>query len=191
MTMNDDEFTNPEVKLRGDELKEAKLEVLADAVESLRPLYNSEATTETQKGLLETMIGAGLWYVAARWTGKISVGAIKAHDPKSGIQEPKLTKEHEYPRKVAGREMLENRAGGNARLRDEILALYENKYGLFNYVTPIENRSLRKYQESGVFDKPADAYEKAGITLVAVTKEELADIKKRNREVIERLLSNL
>jgi hypothetical protein len=49
-------------------------------------------------------------------TGKMSVEAIKAHHPESGVQEPKLTADHEYPRKIAAADLLTEHASGETDL---------------------------------------------------------------------------
>ncbi|QIN82757.1 hypothetical protein GBA63_08930 [Rubrobacter tropicus] len=178
--------------------REAKLrercEVLAGVLVSVGGLYHNESTTKDQKAYLETMIGAALWYLPVPkecWTGKISLEAIRAHHPDSGVQRPKLTADHEYPRKIAAGELLGRHAGERAKLSDELLPLYVGKYGRFNYVTPQENRSLMPHQRRSAFVDPATAYLAAGITLVAVTEGELSQIKKRNAAAIARVLQRL
>jgi hypothetical protein len=138
-----------------------RCEVLARIVRALKPIY-SGSLTPTQKDLIETMIGAAIWYLPQStdlWTGKISVEAIKAQQ--SG---GKVCKDHNYPRKIAGRELLamsdEELNGG------VILRQYTSKYGVFNKVTPAENKTLMKYQRGDRFTSPEDAYRLAGVELV-------------------------
>jgi hypothetical protein len=179
---------NQQAKLEG------RCELLADVVESVGDLYHNKTTTEDQKGYLETIIGAALWYLPVPkecWTEKISVDAIRAHHPDSGVQEPKLTADHEYPRKIAAADLLARHAVENVELKDELLLLYKNKYGRFNYITPYENRSLMRHQRRDAFDDPATAYRKAGIRLVTVTRAELSSIKTRNAHAIARILERL
>ena len=171
-----------------------RCELLADVVEGVRNLYHDKSTTKDQKGYLETIIGAALWYLPVPkecWTGKISVEAMRAYHPDSGVQEPKLTADHEYPRKIAAADLLKTYADGNGKLRGELLPLYVNKYGRFNYVTSHENRSLMRHQRQGAFVDPATAYQAAGIRLISVKETELAEIKKRNSLVIARVLERL
>jgi hypothetical protein len=173
---------------------EGRCELLADVVESVGDLYHNEGTTEDQKGYLETIVGAALWYLPVPkecWTEKISVEAIRDHHPKSGLQEPKLTKDHEYPRKIAAADLLARQAVDNGELKDELLLLYENKYGRFNYVTPHENRSLMRHQRRDAFEDPATAYRNAGIRLVKVTGADLSGIKARDAHTIARILKRL
>ena len=173
---------------------EGRCELLADVVESVGDLYHNEGTTEDQKGCLETIVGAALWHLPVPkecWTEQISVEAIRAHHPESGLQEPKLTKDHEYPRKIAAADLLAKHAAENGEQKDELLLLYENKYGRFNYVTPHENRSLMRHQRREAFEDPETAYRNAGIRLVRVTRVELSGIKARDAHTIAQILERL
>jgi hypothetical protein len=78
------------------------------------------------------------------WTGNISIEMINSHHPNSGNQEPRLTADHEYPRKIAAADLLARYVIENTNLRDEPLHLYLSKYGRFNYITPRENRTLMR-----------------------------------------------
>jgi hypothetical protein len=179
---------NQEAKLR------ERCELLADVVESVVDLYHNKTTTEDQKGYLETIIGAALWYLPVPkecWTEKISVEAIRAYHPDSGVQEPKLTADHEYPRKIAAADLLTQHVGENAELKGELLPLYVNKYGRFNYITPHENRSLMRHQRRAAFEDPAAAYRNANIRLVTVSRAELTGIKTRDVRVIAQVLERL
>src|SRR5579859_3607181 len=83
--------------------------VLADVIRSIIPIYHSPKTTENQRHLIETMIGAAIWYLptgSGLWTGMISLRAIQAFHPDSGVETPKLTADHNFPRKVAAKELL-------------------------------------------------------------------------------------
>jgi hypothetical protein len=89
-------------------LKE-RCETLADIVEGVGPVYHDATATEDQRRFIETIIGAALWYLPVPekcWTGKVSVEAINSHHPNSGDQNPKLTADHEYPRKIAAADLL-------------------------------------------------------------------------------------
>ncbi len=86
---------------------------MADIVESVGPVYHDATATEDQRRFIvvETIIGAALWYLPVPekcWTGKVSVEAINSHHPNSGDsgdQNPKLTADHEYPRKIAAADL--------------------------------------------------------------------------------------
>ena len=85
-------------------LKE-KAAVLAEVVKLTAELYSKPGMSEMQKGLLETHIGAGIWYLPndskVLFNGKISRAALEMlkTDPKT-----KLVEEHgKFPRKLAGK----------------------------------------------------------------------------------------
>ena len=95
-------------KLSRDEKLGQRCEILADVVKALRVLY--PGATQTQKELLETIIGAAIWYLPecdGLFSGKMSAKALEecTRDPK---QWAKLTKEHFYPRKQAGADLLKD-----------------------------------------------------------------------------------
>ena len=57
-----------------------KAEVIARTVMSQQPFYKSIDCNENHRQLLETMVGAAIWYLPQGkelWTGEISVEAIK------------------------------------------------------------------------------------------------------------------
>src|SRR5580700_774492 len=83
-----------------------RCKTLADVVRKLRPLHKK--AEPTQKDFLETIIGAGLWYLPEcdeLFRGKMSVKALEAceRDP---TEWGRLTKDHSYTRKRAGRDLL-------------------------------------------------------------------------------------
>ena len=169
-------------------LKE-RCKTLAEMVVQVRPIYIDPSSSEDQQRFVETVIGAALWYlpeVEECWTGKMSVASLKSCHPDLGSEPPKLTKDHEYPRKLAAAELLIS-SEGHAE-SEKLFELYVTKYGRYNYVTPQENKALVQYQRKGVFGHPADAYEKAGVKLLSVTGEDLKRVKARKQDVIEALL---
>ncbi|MCB8921024.1 MAG: hypothetical protein H6662_05510 [Ardenticatenaceae bacterium] len=62
------------------------------------------------------------------------------------------------------------------------------EFGVYNLITPKENRDLMKYQKVEVFTSPQDAYDQAGIQLISLTDNQLQEVKQRNKELIESLL---
>ena len=85
---------------------EKRTEVLAKVVVCIADLYHDGNLDAGQKGLLETLIGAGIWYLPSGkelFTGKISKNALEKiiTDPKV-----KLVEEHGFPRKVAGKSLF-------------------------------------------------------------------------------------
>ncbi len=173
------------------EHRERKLDMhcnaLADIIISVRPVYEKVGTE--QRTLIETMIGAAIWYIpkpSDAWTGQISVGALKAFHPDSGIVNPKFSEEHVYPRKVVARLLLEDENLNGALL----IKVFREKYSQLHYITSNENKSVQSYQRVGVFSTPDAAYTNAGIKLVSVDRQDLRLIKRRNRITIERYLAN-
>ena len=174
-----------------DERRERKLEAhcaaLADVVVAIRPVW-SKAGPE-QQALIETMIGAAIWYVPKpieAWTGCISIGALEHFHPDSGVDGPRFSEEHVYPRKVAAKMLLADMKLDGARM----VALFREKYGRLHYITPDENKSVQPYQRASVFSTPDEAYVKAGVKLVAIAPEHLRPIKQRDRGTIEKYLDD-
>lgn len=141
-----------------------RCDVLAQVINNLQSIYKQKDISRTQRDLLETIIGAAIWYLPeckGLYTGKISSAAsehYRKHKKYSG-----LTKEHCYPRKRAGRDFLTSE---NGQLNGEdVLNLFQKKFGRYNYVTKEENRRLIQYQRQE-FDSEK-CYEAAGIKLIA------------------------
>jgi hypothetical protein len=135
--------------------------ILAQTVRALKPIYESSNTTQNQKQLLETIIGA-IWYLPQPpnlWTGKISLEGAKAL--RAGHR---VTRDHQYPRKLAARELL----GLNEidLTGSSVHALYLEKFGRFNLITKQENRKLMRFQRAGVFVNSEDCYARAGVQLI-------------------------
>ena len=155
--------------------------VLRKIIIKVAEIYSDVITNDDQKRLIETVIGAAIWYLPTGknlWTGKISEEALKSID--RGIQISKLTKEHEFPRKIAANEVLTSELDNLKKSEAYLYELYTTKYGKWNLVTPLENKLLGKYQKDTVFISPEDAYIKAGINLVEPS---TPIFKKRNKIV--------
>jgi hypothetical protein len=58
-------------------------------------------------------------------------------------------------------------------------------------LSPRENRALMRYQRSDEFIDPLTAYEKAGVRLVSITREELLKVKARDLHTTEQLLEKV
>ena len=172
--------TNRELKL------ERHCAALAKVVVAIRPVYEKLETE--QKALIETMIGAAIWYIpkpSNAWTGNISLSALKTFHPNSNVLKPKFSEEHVYPRKVAAKLLLEDQ-----ELTGERMALlFREKYGKLHYITSDENKLVQPFQRAGVFVSPEDAYLRAGIQFVEILKSDLRLIKQRSQEVIEKYLA--
>lgn len=148
-----------------------KTQVLSQVILLTQELYNSGKLTDIQKGLLETLIGAGIWYLPNSrdlFSGYISKNAYAAlmADPLN----TKLVEEHAFPRKMAGHflfapEMKEKLSDDGKGLEK----LYKERFGKYNLVLKSENNKLKKFQKKGTFIDEETAYRLADIELVPFT----------------------
>jgi hypothetical protein len=144
---------------------------------SLKELYPDPDVSDDQKKFMETMFGAGIFYLPdsiENWTGKISEECLnqirlnKTYTP---------TKEHEYPRKIAATHLLNNIDKIKSGELD-LVDFYLNNCGRYNFVTRSENTKLKKHQKSEVFTNPETSYLEANINLVEITEEDYKNLKK-------------
>ena len=106
------------------QLLNERIEVLHKIVAGTYEDYFDPITTQGQRGLFETVLGATIWYLpngGDLFSGKIS--AVALNSLASNPEETKLMEEHSFPRKIGGR------------------FLYEK----FNLVLKSENNDLKKY----------------------------------------------
>lgn len=169
----------------------ARCSVIAELVQRMQPFCQAEGTLDYQRQHVETIIGAGLWYIpnGGLWTGQVSQAAIHLHHPTEGQLHPKLTQDHYYPRKAAARELLKTDWTAIEDPAYEVTKRYTELYGRFNYVTPSENRALMPFQKADRFGTPEQAYSDAGVVLVKVSPEQLQRIKARDELTIRALLN--
>ena len=170
-----------------------KADVIARTVISQQDFYFSKECNENHKQLLETMIGAAIWYLPQGkelWTGDISINALTKLFESDEPNKITLTKDHHYPRKVAAAELFKLNWSTFSSPAEEVLQRYQNIYGRYNLVLPEENKSLVKYQKGIIFTSPEDSYRKAGINLRNITEEQLTKIKKGDRNLAELVISN-
>lgn len=175
---------------REEKLKE-KCQSLLDIVRQVAPLYLRSVTTELQRHYIETVIGAAIWYLPEDefcWTGNISLEAIRSYHPDNPIKPKALSKDHDYPRKLAAVELLTKDWAKIANPLDELIRLYREKFGRFNYITQTENRRLMQHQRKGVFTDSATAYKNASIELVPINLDTLKKIKRKDRSVVEHFI---
>jgi hypothetical protein len=177
--------------IRGSLRDKAKLHercaILVEVAKNLGTLYNTNDATVTQRHYIETILGAALWYLPTSkelWTGGISVQALTDFHPNSGVPKPRLTEDHEFPRKVSAVELM-RRAWKDNDPSAAMLELYLQKYGRFNYITPTENKILVKFQKAHIFADPASAYASANVRLVVISMPELKLLLKRDKKTIE------
>ena len=169
-----------------------RADVVARTVMSQQAFYQSDQCSSNQRQLLETMVGAAIWYFPQSdelWTGMISVDALKAFADTVGSKVVKLTKDHHYPRKVAAAELFSLNWATIDDPAEEILRRYLDCYGQFNFVLPEENKRLVKHQKKQVFVSPAYAYAKAGIELKPLSWPLLKAIQAGETELAQLVLS--
>jgi hypothetical protein len=143
-----------------------KTEVLAKAIAMLAPLYHDKNLDESQRGLLETLVGAGIWYLPnskVLFSGKISKAALEKIKTDSKV---KLVQEHGFPRKVAGNKLFTEHLIEIIKDTDALCDLFLEKFGRYNLVLKEENLQLKKYQKTALFVSEDEAYNLAGIELV-------------------------
>ena len=172
-------------------LKE-RADVVARTVLSQQSFYQSDQCTQNQKQLLETMVGAAIWYFPQSdelWTGGISVEALKALAESSQPKKVKLTKDHRYPRKVAAAELFLLNWSVIEDPAEEVLNRYLSCYGQYNFVLPEENKRLVKYQKTKSFISPEQAYEQAGIQLKQLSRPLLRAIQSGETDLAALVLS--
>jgi hypothetical protein len=163
-----------------------RADVVARTVISQQPFYRSELCSPNQRQLLETMIGAAIWYFPQSddlWTGCISIEALRALAESSSPKTVKLTKDHHYPRKVAAAELFAMDWSVVADPAAALLERYLHAYGQFNYVLPEENKRLVKFQKTHSFVLPDHAYRQAGIELWSLSRPLLKAIQAGEREL--------
>lgn len=169
-----------------------RADVVARTVLSQQAFYQSEQCSPNQRQLLETMVGAAIWYFPQSedlWTGSISVGALKALATSQKPKAVKLTKDHHYPRKVAAAELFALNWTEVDDPAAEMLQRYLNCYGQFNYVLPEENKRLVKYQKTHTFISPEVAYEQAGIGLKQLSRPLLNAIRAGEHQLASLVLT--
>ena len=137
-----------------------KAEFIARTVISQQPFYFSENCNKNHKQLLETMVGAAIWYLPQSqelWTGNISIKALRKLLNSDTPYKMTLTKDHHYPRKIAAAELFKLEWSTFSSPAEEVLKLYKTIYGRFNFVLPEENKYLVQYQKGKVFVSPEDS----------------------------------
>lgn len=161
---------------------EKRAEVLAKVVVCIADLYHDGDLDAGQKGLLETLIGAGIWYLPSSkklFTGKISKAALEKI-----ITNPKinLVEEHGFPRKVAGKSLFCDHLEDLKLDYTKLQNLYLNKMGQYNLVLKEENNKLKKFQKTNTFISEEEAYKSAEIELISIdeTHYSLPQLKKFN-----------
>jgi hypothetical protein len=154
--------------------------VLAQLILSTEEVYQN--AEEAEKGLLETLVGAAIWYLPnlpELFNQKISKAALASLEEKP--TQTRLVEEHAIPRKVAGRLLYSKYLEDLKRDPHTLGRLYLDFFGRYNLVLKPENDRLRKYQRTAVFTTEEEAYKKADIELVDFSEAEYREYKRQVR----------
>lgn len=157
--------------------------VLEKVIVRTAEIYNDAETNQVQKALLETMLGAAIWYLPGSnelYSGKISKSAEEKL--REGMPLSKLTKEHGFPRKQAGKELLSELCFSLGQGENKLGQLYLNKYGKFNLVLSRENKDLIKFQKDGSFVDDETSYKSAKIELLERSIEHLKSLNPKSNK---------
>jgi hypothetical protein len=178
------------IKYTGTDLNDLteKCELLTDMIKATTELYHATTTNDEQRGLLETIIGAGIWYLPSHknelYSGYASIALLEDICNKD-LNDIRWTEEHSFPRKVAGNRLYSqyiNEINSNSQFLKE---LYLSTLGRFNIVTTNENNKLKKIATVENFINDNLSYEAAEIHLVNFPLElfsKLVSIKNSNKK---------
>ena len=173
MNLTNSSIKNQKVKDRCD--------ILAVLISGVQEAYL--LSTDEQKAFIETTIGAALWYipkVEESFSGLISKASVESFSSEN----PQISEEHIYPRKLSASQLLKMKIINGKKVYD----LYRRKYCKICLITPEENKRAIKYQKEKIFKTSIAAYGNAGIKLINITKSEYQLLKKNNKEIIDKLL---
>lgn len=153
--------------------------VLSQMILNTQEVYRN--VEESEKGLLETLVGAAIWYLPnlpELFNQKISKAALASME--ENPTKTRLVEEHAIPRKVAGRLLYTKYLEELEKDPSSLTRLYLNFFGRYNLVLKQENDRLRKFQRAAVFTTEEEAYQKAAIELVDFSE---ADYRAHKRQI--------
>lgn len=156
--------------------------VLSQLIHNTQEVYRN--AEESEKGLLETLVGAAIWYLPnlpELFNQKISKAALASLE--ENPSKTHLVEEHAIPRKVAGRLLYTTYVEELEKDPSSLVRLYLDFFGRYNLVLKPENDRLRKYQRAAVFTTEEEAYQKADIELVDFSEAEYREYKRQVRMV--------
>jgi hypothetical protein len=156
-----------------------RIELLAKFIINTAPIYNSKETNARQKALMETIVGAGVFYLPSGieyYNGCISQAAL---DALGNNNKTKLVKEHPFPRKITGKLCYTEHLNSIQEDLANFEKLYCEKFGRWNYVLESENKKLIKCSKNHNFIDAETSYLKSGIELVEM---DLAEISSKRAE---------
>ena len=146
--------------------------IIAKIINAIKEIY--KFSNMNQKAFIQTIIGAGIWYIPKPkncWSGKISV---KLLDELISNKNGKISEEHIIPRKAAAKELLED---NNILELEYVENIFREKYSKLHYITPEENKKAIKYQKTDVFENPEKVYKQAKIEFIEINSQILKDLR--------------
>jgi len=158
-----------------------RCDFLQKIIMKLAPLYNSNQCNKKQKALMEITIGATIFYLTSSkdlYTGQISTAALKLVE--EGTPPGKLVKEHRFPRKEAGINLLSKHYNQLKAKSTTLYKLATSDYCKYNLVTKEENVLLKKHQKN--FRDVQTPYTEAKIVLKDKSYEELTALSKLKKK---------
>jgi hypothetical protein len=159
---------------------ETRAALLSQLICNNAALYQAAAPGE--RGLLETLIGAAIFYLPNTpelYSGKISEQALASLQ--SDHSSTKLVEEHAIPRKVAGRLLFTTYLEDLRQDPKALERLYMEKFGRYNLVLKKENDRLKKFQKASIFTTEEVAYAQAGIVLQDFSYKSYQNFKRSKR----------
>ncbi len=115
-----------------------KINSLWKLVNEIRKVYMDAGQDE--KDFIETVVGAAIFYlphpVNECFNGYSSMNALN-----NALKEKKIVKEHLFPRKRAGKDVLEK-----VYTKEEFCSKVKNEYRIFMYLTSEENKLTINYE---------------------------------------------
>lgn len=161
-----------------------RIELLAKFIIATAPIYHDEKTNSRQKALMETIVGAGVFYLphgTNLYSGYMSKAALHALKKNNKI---KLVKEHPFPRKITGKLCYTDYLKSIQENLENFEKLYLEKFGRWNYVLKAENNKLIKYSKSDNFIDEKTSYILSGIELVPIDLASIRIIRPQDSEDI-------
>jgi len=116
-----------------------KFKALWKMLGPMRPAYGS-ATDPRERSFMETVVGAAVFYLPTsvdHFSGYMSRASIAGF-----LEGRRIVKDHIYPRKLAGRTLLESEFA-----LEELVNIFHTQLAIFMYVSAEENSLLVNYYE--------------------------------------------
>lgn len=116
-----------------------KFKALWRMLAPMRPVYHS-SSDQRERSFMETVVGAAVFYLPTsveQFSGHMSLASIAGY-----LEGRRIVKDHIYPRKLAGRTLLESEYS-----LEELVRFHHTQLAIFMYVSAEENSLLVNYYE--------------------------------------------